>query len=66
MTEVTCKPTLEMGTSLLSSERALSCHLVFLWQSMARFSLFLGGFYKFAGKEGEGHLGIWSQNYENE
>jgi hypothetical protein len=30
MTEVTYKPTLELGTSLLSSERALSCHLVFL------------------------------------
>jgi hypothetical protein len=45
MTEVTYKPTLELGTSLLSSERALSCHLVFLWQSMARFSFFLGGFF---------------------
>jgi hypothetical protein len=30
MTEVTYKPTLELGTSLLSLERALSCHLVFL------------------------------------
>jgi hypothetical protein len=29
-TEVTYKPTLELGTSLLNSERALSCHLVFL------------------------------------
>jgi hypothetical protein len=66
MTEVTYKPTLELGTSLLSSERALSCHLVFLCQSMARFSLFWGGFYKFVGKEGEGHLGLWSQNSENE
>jgi hypothetical protein len=66
MTEVTYKPTLELGTSLLSSERALSCHLVFLWQSMARFSLFLGGFYKFVGKEGGGHSGLWSRISEKE
>jgi hypothetical protein len=65
MIEATYKPTLELGTILLSSERALSCHLVFLCQSMARFVV-LEGFYKFSGKKGEGHLGIWSQNYENE
>jgi hypothetical protein len=28
MKEVTYKPNLELGTSLLSSERAISCHLV--------------------------------------
>ena len=28
--------------------------------------LFWGMFYKFVGKEGEGHLGIWSQTSENE
>jgi hypothetical protein len=53
MTEVTCKPTLELGTSLLSSKRALSCHLAFLWKSMARFILFVWGGYKFVGEEGE-------------
>jgi hypothetical protein len=25
-----------------------------------------GGFYKFVGKEGEGHLGLWNQNSEIE
>jgi hypothetical protein len=24
----------------------------------------LNGFYNFADKEGEGHLGLWSKNYE--
>jgi hypothetical protein len=31
---------------------------------MARFSFFEGFFLKFVGKEGEGHLGLWSQNSE--
>jgi hypothetical protein len=33
---------------------------------MARFTLFLVGFYKFAGREGGGHSRLWSQNFENE
>jgi hypothetical protein len=43
MTEVMMfQPTLELGTILLNSERALSCHLIFLWKSLARFGLFWG------------------------
>lgn len=71
MTEVTYKPNLEFGTSLLNSERTLSsCHLVFNIEFSLTIQLLgfvvLGGFYNFAGKEGEGHLGPWSQTFENE
>jgi hypothetical protein len=36
----------------ISSKRDLSCHLVFLWKSMARFSLFWGGFINLLARKG--------------
>jgi hypothetical protein len=43
------QPTSELGTNLINSKRALSCHLIYLWKSLARFGLF-GGFCKVVGE----------------
>jgi hypothetical protein len=40
-----------MGTSLLKLERALSCHLIYLWKLVARFGLFWGVFIKLLAKK---------------
>ena len=66
MTEETYKPTLELGTSLLSLEMALSCHFDISLAINGYIWFCFEGFYKFVGKEGEGHSGLWSQNFENE
>jgi hypothetical protein len=68
-TEVTYKPTLEMGIILLSSRgisRVIWCFFENQWLGFVVFSFGGGGVYKFTGKEGEGQLGLWSQIYEKE
>jgi hypothetical protein len=59
------QPTLELGTSLLNSERDPSCHLIYIWQSVSRFRLFWVFFYKLASKEGEEHSRLWSRYPES-
>jgi hypothetical protein len=66
MTEVTYKPTLELGTSLLILREGSLCVTWCFFGNQWLGLFFWGFFYKFVGKEGEGHSGLWSQISENE
>jgi hypothetical protein len=53
MTEVTVSTYFRDEALACSTQsRALSCHLIFLWKSMARFHLFWGGFINLLERKG--------------